>query len=127
MANQREQQVRQAVDSEYATDRNKNEKDDTKDNIVWTIINSSLPAPEKEYERVARECSSVTLAGTETAGSSLAVTTFLLLSHPSKLNRLRKELEHAELLLGRKPTYKELRELPYLVSKVAEYSTWIRR
>ena len=118
--------MRHAVDAEYATDSSKNKEDNAKVNLIRQILNSSLPAPEKAYERVANECSSVTLAGTETTGGLLTVTTFLLLAHPTKLTRLRKELGDAEQRLSRQPTYQELRELPYLVGRVVERST-IRR
>lgn len=115
-ANQLDQQMRKTVDAEYATDENKTIPNGSGLNIIRQILKSSLPDSEKEYERVARECSSVTLAGTETTGSYLSFTTFLLLEHKAQLRRLRTELENCENRLGRKPSYQDLKELPYLVS-----------
>jgi cytochrome P450 len=116
--------MRKAVDAEYGTESGKNQGNEPEINLVWQILSSSLPAPEKVYERVARECSSVTLAGTETTGGALSFIAFLLLDHPTKLARLKKEIGDAEQQLGRQLTYQELKELPYLVGKMVENSIW---
>ncbi len=45
-------------------------------------------------------------------GSLLATASFLLLSHPAKLDALRAEIREAELnVAGRKLSYQELKEL----------------
>jgi cytochrome P450 len=91
-------------------------KPSEKGNMVRQILNSSLPDEDKSFWRLSRECASVTLAGTETTGSFLSITTFYLLSQPEILERLRKEIGEAEVRAGGKTlTLQELRELPYLV------------
>ncbi|KAK0625381.1 cytochrome P450 [Bombardia bombarda] len=89
-------------------------------NIIQQILNSSLPAEEKSPYRVMRECSSVTLAGTETTGSVLTVMAFHLLSNREKGALLREEIEQAHRKYGRSPSYQELKELPYLIGVVNE-------
>ncbi|KAK3942087.1 cytochrome P450 [Diplogelasinospora grovesii] len=99
------------------------EEEEAQVNIIRQILNSSLPPEEKTPYRVAAECSSVTLAGTETTGSILAFTTFQLLScdHPPKLPALQEELAQAQQKNGGKRlTYQELKELPYLTGVVNE-------
>ncbi|KAK3319790.1 cytochrome P450 CYP682H1 [Cercophora scortea] len=94
--------------------------EEAKTNIIQQILTSNLPPEEKAPWRVARECNSVTLAGTETTGSSLTVITFFLLSQPQKAARLREEIRRQQETLGRPPRYQELKELPYLTGVVNE-------
>lgn len=94
------------------------EEGEAQTDLVRQILCSSLPPEEKTPWRVTRECSSVTLAGTETTGSVLAFTVFHLLSRPEMAGRLREEVAALHEKCGRLPTYQELKELPYLVSGV---------
>lgn len=83
--------------------------------MVRGILNSSLPEHEKSFTRLSEECSSVTLAGTETTGAFLSATAFYLLSQPETLGKLQKELGDAEETAGRALNFQELKDLPYLV------------
>ncbi|KAK0725291.1 cytochrome P450 CYP682H1 [Lasiosphaeris hirsuta] len=89
-------------------------------NVIRQILNSDLPAEDKSPWRVKEEASSVTLAGTETTGSILAVIVFCLLSEPEKAARLREEIGQAYSRYGRSPVYQELKELSYLTGVVNE-------
>lgn len=91
------------------------EKEEAQQNVIQQILTSNLPPEEKTVWRVTRECGSVTLAGTETTGGALAHISYLLLSNPEKVSLLQKELEQAYRTHGRPPSYRELKELPYLV------------
>ena len=84
--------------------------------MILHILDSPLPPSEKQYERVARECSSVTSAGTETVGSTITAIVVLLLKNPAKLAALSSELSEAQDRLGGRLDYHKLKDLPYLVS-----------
>ncbi|KAK1513005.1 cytochrome P450 [Colletotrichum tamarilloi] len=87
---------------------------------VQHILASNLPAREKELTRVVNEVWLCINAGIDTEGQAIAFATFMLLSHPNELARLRKELAECEKRLGRLPTYQELKELNYLHAVVQE-------
>jgi cytochrome P450 len=117
----REQRLAAIIERELGTESPKTQAwaDEAQNNIIHQIMSSDLPAEEKAPWRVARECASVVLAGTETTGGLLSSTTYHLLANPAKLARLRDELLEVEVQLGRTPSYLELKGLPYLVRRLS--------
>lgn len=103
------------VESELRSAAENQPKAEVEVSIIRQILGSELPQDEKTPRRIALECSSVTLAGTETSGSLLCAITYYLLNNPDKLSRLQDELEETETRIGRPHKYRELRDLPYLV------------
>ncbi|KAJ0330265.1 hypothetical protein COL5a_003325 [Colletotrichum fioriniae] len=87
---------------------------------VQHILESNLPAHEKELTRVVNEVWLCINAGIDTEGQAIAFATFMLLSHPKELAQLREELAECGKRLGRLPTYQELKELDYLHAVVQE-------
>lgn len=55
-------------------------------------------------------------AGTDTTGFALSLGTYHLLSNPSKLNILREELDAVPVNANGMLEYRDVRNLPYLVS-----------
>ncbi|KAH8883759.1 cytochrome P450 CYP682H1 [Thozetella sp. PMI_491] len=108
------------VDRELKTNADGQGGEEVEANIIKQILRSNLPQDEKSPARIARECSSVTLAGTETSGNQLTSVTYYLLNNPRKLSQLREELTTAEKRLGRRLNYRELRDLPYLTGVINE-------
>ncbi|KAK1726273.1 cytochrome P450 [Colletotrichum acutatum] len=112
-----------AATTNDTTIREKTGGDGDGDNFKSTvqhILESNLPAHEKELTRVVNEVWLCINAGIDTEGQAIAFATFMLLSHPNELAQLRKELAECEKRLGRCPTYQELKELNYLHAVVQE-------
>lgn len=93
--------------------------------IVHEIMDSKLPAAQKETERVFEDVSTVAGAGFETTGSALRLVLFHVFSNPDILQRLRDELVASSVTShGESPDaivdLRTLEQLPYLTSTLME-------
>ena len=82
--------------------------------------NRNLPPHEKSLTRLADECSILLIAGSETPAKALAIIYYHLLANPSKLMRLRAELETVMPDLNDIPSQTQLEKLPYLSAVIHE-------
>ncbi|KAL8738347.1 MAG: hypothetical protein Q9181_000857 [Wetmoreana brouardii] len=88
--------------------------------VFRSILESALPAHEKSVDRLAQEGFSVVTAGGETTARVLALGIFYIVSNPTILRRLRKEVDVVIPDASRVPSVKVLEELPYLTNVVKE-------
>ncbi|KAI9846675.1 MAG: hypothetical protein M1837_003730 [Sclerophora amabilis] len=88
--------------------------------IFHEILNSKLPDSEKTLDRLRQEGQVVIFAGTETTAWCLSLITFHLLSNPTKVQKLREELETAIPILSESPSWEQLEQLPYLTAVINE-------
>lgn len=88
--------------------------------IFEEILESSLPPEEKTLDRLMDEGLILIGAGGETTAQTLAVLTFNLLHNPPVLQKLRKELDDAIPDPANMPSWQQLEQLPYLVSRDPE-------
>ena len=84
------------------------------------IRNQNLPEAEKSDKRLADEANILLGAGTDTTASTLAYTTYHLLSNPTILKKLRDELISAIPDPQDMPPLNKLEALPYLTAVVQE-------
>ncbi|OCK93440.1 cytochrome P450 [Cenococcum geophilum 1.58] len=84
------------------------------------LLKGSLPDEEKRTQRLFQEALLVVNAGSETTAWSLSVATYYLLSQPTTLSKLRKELEAAIANPSELPSLPTLEALPYLNATVTE-------
>ena len=84
--------------------------------IFHSMINSDLPAAEKEPRRMLEEGLSIISAGSETAANILVVTHFHLPSSPDVLAKLQAELREALPSVESPVELRVVEKLPYLVS-----------
>ncbi|KAL4941989.1 hypothetical protein BDV06DRAFT_235709 [Aspergillus oleicola] len=88
--------------------------------IFQAILDSNLPASEKEPWRLNIEAQTILHAGSETSAKTLEIILFYLLNDTVKLERLRAEL----VTIMPEPTssisWNELRSLPYLSAVIQE-------
>jgi cytochrome P450 len=80
------------------------------------MFNADVPDDEKTVDRLTEEGILFVVAGNETTGNALSIMTFHILSNPTVLLKLKKEL--IEFMPDPKvlPTWQALEKLPYLVS-----------
>ncbi|KAF4633868.1 hypothetical protein G7Y89_g4252 [Cudoniella acicularis] len=88
--------------------------------VFHHLLASSLPAPEKKFDRVWQDAASLVGAGGETVSNTLCVTIFHLLSNPTVLSRLVDELRIAIPDPSDPPPISVLGSLPYLSAVVQE-------
>ncbi|KAF7950152.1 hypothetical protein EAE96_007447 [Botrytis aclada] len=88
--------------------------------IVHEILDSSLPAKDKKFERVFDDVATVTGAGLETTASVLRLIIFHVFNSPETLERLRKELSSASISPSDQVEVKTLEQLPDLTSILME-------
>lgn len=94
--------------------------DKTPHTIVHEILESSLPAKEKKFERIFDDVATVTGAGFETTASVLRLIIFHVFNNPEILERLRKELSSASISPSDLVEVKALEQMPYLTSILLE-------
>ena len=82
--------------------------------------NRTLPPHEKSLTRLADECSILLIAGSETPAKALALIYYHLLANPSKLTRLRAELDTVMPDPNHIPPQTQLEKLPYLSAVIHE-------
>lgn len=83
-----------------------------------------LPESDKAAWRLVMEARTFVAAGTETTGNTLSVTAYHLLANPEKAERLKSEIQAAQLKAKAPLTHQELQQLPYLVSQLQMESHW---
>jgi cytochrome P450 len=95
-------------------------KDKAPRTIVHEILDSNLPAKDKEFDRVFDDVATVTGAGFETTASVLRLIIFHVFNDAEILQRLRKELHSASICSSDVADLKKLEQLPYLTSILME-------
>ena len=85
--------------------------------VFHEILNSSLPEHEKTIDRMTQEALSIISAASETTTSVLATTIFHVLKNPNIHGRLAEELNTAARQSDDWHMWKNLEQLPYLVSE----------
>ncbi|OJJ05850.1 hypothetical protein ASPVEDRAFT_137854 [Aspergillus versicolor CBS 583.65] len=109
---------------EGVQERRKQGKYTTPDGIT-TIFDAMLtPSEERGYKartpkELIDEAALFILAGSDTSGYSLTTATYYLLTHPTILATLRKELDAVQSHI-RECRWEEIRKLPYLLAVVKE-------
>ncbi|TGO37628.1 hypothetical protein BHYA_0092g00110 [Botrytis hyacinthi] len=88
--------------------------------IVHEILDSNLPAMDKNFERVFDDVATVTGAGFETTASVLRLIIFHVFNNPEILKRLREEFSSASISPSDLVEVKTLEQLPYLTSILME-------
>ncbi|KAL1592011.1 hypothetical protein SLS60_011603 [Paraconiothyrium brasiliense] len=97
------------------------EKEDEENKTVFhTLLQSNLPAKEKETTRLAEEAVLLVGAGTHTTSFILAVITFHLLANPSLLRKLREELRTVLPEVNSHAPLMQLEKLPFLTAVLKE-------
>ncbi|KAH8810970.1 cytochrome P450 [Xylogone sp. PMI_703] len=88
--------------------------------VLQQIYNSSLDATEKTPKRLLQEAEQFIVAGSETTGNTLAVTTFHILQNSHVEYRLRQELKAAQVSFDSDFDVHTLQNLPYLSAIITE-------
>ncbi|KAI9708134.1 MAG: hypothetical protein M1812_008121 [Candelaria pacifica] len=83
------------------------------------MFHADVPNEEKTVDRLTEEGILFVVAGNETTGNALSIMTFYILSNPTILQNLRKELIQIMPDPKTLATWQELEKLPYLVSNRA--------
>jgi cytochrome P450 len=83
--------------------------------VIQEVLESNLPASEKDFDRIWREAQTVISAGTETTANTLAVTHFYLLNNPESRQKLTEELARALPEKYAPVSLSVVEKLPYLV------------
>ena len=89
------------------------------------ILNSSLPQPEKKPARLAQEILTLLVGGSATSSKIMTRITYHLTSEPAMLARLRDELTTIMPDPYVTPPLEQLEQLPYLVSFLYPFSTFL--
>jgi len=88
--------------------------------IFHTLLQSDLPAIEKESRRLAEEAVLLVGAGTHTTSWCLTVIAFHLLANPTLLKQLKEELKSVHPNPNSRPSLQELERLPFLTGVLKE-------
>ncbi|KAE8356302.1 cytochrome P450 [Aspergillus coremiiformis] len=89
--------------------------------IFQALLDSDLPAEEKEAERLQDEAQVIVAAGSETTAETLAIITFYLVRDKTRLERVRQELSTVPLQPSEgKSLLTQLEQLPYLNAVISE-------
>lgn len=89
--------------------------------IFHEVIDSDLPASEKDEDRLTDEAFIFLTAGTETTARTLAVTVYHILENPDVLKRLQEELRSVAPTPTTRVPSSVLENLPFLVSHYRTY------
>lgn len=100
--------IQQAIDS----------PDTTGTTVFHEIIRSSLPAGEKRVDRLWQEAQSLLVLGSETVSNTLTVTIYRLIETPTKMARLKSELD--TLPDPAHTSHQQLENLEYLTAVIQE-------
>ena len=93
---------------------------DTQQTIFDDLFYSDLPPEEKSLERLSQESQIIVGAGLDTTAHAMYTTLFHLLDNPSKLHRLRRELEDAIPDPYAHTPLVRLENLPYFSAVISE-------
>lgn len=118
--NQRLRQCQLARDSVIRIRNEVSENEKTRDSIVRSLLNSDLPPMDKSTFRLTNEAFTLVAAGGDTTGSTISMLLYFLTTNPSKLARLRNDLEPLFSHPSNKPTWSQLEEVPYMTATVKE-------
>ncbi len=88
--------------------------------LFESIDESTLPAHEKDEERLAQEGFTMIGAGGETTSRVLAIAMFHILSNPDILKRLQEEIMTVMPNASEMPSGKALEESTYLVIEISK-------
>ncbi|KAJ3946828.1 uncharacterized protein N0V96_003204 [Colletotrichum fioriniae] len=92
----------------------------TRPNVFAALFNSDLPPEEKTIPRLTSEGAIMITAGTETTSYTLTLISFHLLSNPTILDKLTRELQEAVKDPKQLPNWPILETLPYLTAVISE-------
>ena len=103
-------------------DKIKANSSDERPTIFHGLLSSPLPDSEKSSARLAEEAGVLLSAGTDSTANTIAAITYHLLSNPSILQKLRKELLAAipDAQERRFPPLNKVETLPYLSAIIQE-------
>ncbi|EFY85402.1 trichodiene oxygenase [Metarhizium acridum CQMa 102] len=88
--------------------------------IMSALMDTKIPAAEREIDRLLDEGSVIVFAGTETTSRALSVGMFYLLDDETHVDKIRKELSSVVFTPGRGYSSSDLELLPYLSGVVHE-------
>ncbi len=98
----------------------RNEPVDAKATVLQELYQSDLPDSEKTIQRFIEEAQTLLVAGSETTGNTLTLTTFYLLADPERARKLKQELDQAKRDQDSPLVYRDLQPLPYLTASITE-------
>lgn len=90
-------------------------KDTSRPCLIQRINESNLVEAERTPDRLLQEAEQFIVAGSETTGNTLTVTTFHILQNPDVQYKLRQELRDANIQFDHDINVAALQNLPYLV------------
>ena len=112
--------IRLLKDTLSAHNSDKTSHHNSHETIFHEILDSNLSPEEKSEQRLLQEATLVAAAGIETTSNTLNVITCYLLSDPSQLARLQKELQGAMPDPAELLPLQQLENLPYLTAVINE-------
>ena len=98
----------------------RNESVEAKTTVLRELYQSDLPDSEKTIQRLIEEAQTLLVAGSETTGNTLTLTTFYLLADPERAAKLKHELAQVEKDWDHPLVYHDLQRLPYLTASITE-------
>ena len=98
----------------------RNESVEAKATVLRELHQSDLPDSEKSIQRFIEEAQTLLVAGSETTGNTLTLTTFYLLADPNKAGKLKQELAQVKKDPDSPLVYHDLQRLPYLTASITE-------
>ena len=98
----------------------RNEQVEAKATILQELYQSDLPDSEKTVQRFIEEAQTLLVAGSETTGNTLTLTTFCLLADPERAGKLKQELVQVKRDQDAPLVYHDLQRLPYLTASITE-------
>lgn len=93
---------------------------EAKATVLRELYQSDLPVSEKTIQRLVEEAQTLLVAGSETTGNTLTLTTFYLLTDPKKAGKLKQELAQINKGQDSPLVYHDLHRLPYLTAAIIE-------
>ena len=93
---------------------------EAKTTVLRELYQSDLPDSEKTIQRFVEEAQTLLVAGSETTGNTLTLTTFYLLRDPEKAGKLSQELAQVKKDQDCPLVYHDLQRLPYLTASITE-------
>ena len=98
----------------------RNEPVEAKATVLQELYQSDLPDSEKTIQRFIEEAQTLLVAGSETTGNTLTLTTFHLLADPERAGKLKQELVQVKRDKDSPLVYHDLQRLPYLTASITE-------
>ena len=93
---------------------------EAKATVLRELYQSDLPVSEKTIQRFVEEAQTLLVAGSETTGNTLTLTTFYLLADPERARKLKQELAQVKKGQNSPLVYHDLHRLPYLTATITE-------